>query len=97
MIPMGLVMLVVWFALMAAPPVRAFLGRHRVLVAVLVLPLQPFLLLLLIALGWTTFVDGPPDEEVGWRPILMGGIAYLYGLLAFAVVTAVQDRRGRRR
>ncbi|MGV9377522.1 hypothetical protein ACWDRB_16985 [Nonomuraea sp. NPDC003707] len=91
--PVPIVMLM-WFTLMALRPVRSFLSRRRVLVAVFILPLQPFALIGLSVAVWTAFTE---PSRVNWPVGLMFGLAYLNGLAAFALVTSLQDRFIRRR
>ncbi|MFI7641837.1 hypothetical protein [Nonomuraea sp. NPDC049400] len=87
-----------WFALMALRPVRSFLGRHRILVAVLILPLQPFALIGLGAAVWLALTE---FQSIDWAEaamyVAMFALAYLNGLAAFALVTSLQERLNRRR
>lgn len=64
-----------------------FFSRHRVLTAVLLLPYQPLLLIGIVALLITVWKD------VEIRGVVLGCVAYLNGLVAFALTTAIQDRR----
>lgn len=70
---------------------RDFLARNRLLTAVAVLPLQPLLGLGLVALVVTRW------DVLEIRGIALGLVAYVNGLVAFALTTAVQDRRLRTR
>lgn len=66
---------------------RSFLSRHRMLTAALMLPYQPTLLIgltVLLIVIWE-------DIEIRW--VVLGFVAYLNGLVAFALTTAIQDRR----
>ncbi|MEQ4720130.1 hypothetical protein [Nonomuraea sp. B19D2] len=87
-----------WFALMALRRVRSFLGRHRILVAVLILPLQPFALIGLGAAVWLALTE---FQSIDWAEaamfVAMFALAYLNGLAAFALVTSLQERLNRRR
>lgn len=75
---------IVWAVVLSLPRVRGFLGRHRVWVAVAVLPLQPFLLVGLIA----RLTSGSDIEAKYAAPVVL---AYVNGLVAFALVTGFQD------
>ncbi|WP_214323726.1 hypothetical protein [Nonomuraea sediminis] len=69
---------------------RGFLSRHRVLVALTLLPLQPVLGVavgVLLITGW---------QYVEVNGLILGVLAYLNGLVAFAIVAAIQDLRGQR-
>lgn len=71
---------------------RSFLARHRLLLAVTLLPLQPVLGVgvgVLLITQW---------DHVDGNGLVFGVIAYLAGLIAFGIVTGVQElRRARRR
>ncbi|MEV1005341.1 hypothetical protein [Nonomuraea sp. NPDC050202] len=64
---------------------RTFLARHRLLLAVTLLPLQPVLGVgvgVLLITQW---------DHVDGNGLVFGVIAYLAGLIAFGIVTGVQE------
>ncbi|MGW4475178.1 hypothetical protein [Nonomuraea sp. NPDC004354] len=70
---------------------RRFLSEHRLLVAVTVLPLQPILITGLAVLLITQW------GRLELSGVMLGVLAYVNGLVAFALVVAVQDLRQARR
>lgn len=84
-----LVLGAIWSVVLTRPRVRSVLGRHRVWVAVTVLPLQPLVLVLLVAVL--------ANEPVTANGVVVCVLAYVNGLVAFALVTAIQDARRRER
>jgi hypothetical protein len=83
----SIVALGIYLLIARAPRIRHALGRHRVLVAVFPPPLLPLLLLLIFAL-----LGG-----FAWPALLAVISAYISGLVAYALVTAVQDNRRQNR
>jgi hypothetical protein len=78
-----------WSVVLTRPRVRRVLGRHRVWVAVTVLPLQPLVLVLLVAVL--------ANEPVTANGVVLCVLAYVNGLVAFALVTGIQDALRRER
>ncbi|MFE3447784.1 hypothetical protein ACFXJ8_02520 [Nonomuraea sp. NPDC059194] len=70
---------------------RRFFGEHRVLTAVTILPLQPLLLIGVVALAISAW------EQLELSGVVICLIAYVNGLIAFAVVALAKDLRAVRR
>lgn len=80
----------VWSIVLTRPGVRSVVGRHRIWAALTVLPLQPFLLGAIAAL-----TSDQAEIEAKW--VVLGVLAYVNGLVAFALVTGIQDGMRRNR
>jgi hypothetical protein len=80
------------WVILALPRVRRVLARHRVLVAVTMLPIQPALTFFVIS----SAIELLPRLDIYWEDILFVIVAYLNGLVAFLVVIQIQELVSRR-
>ncbi len=85
MFVLALLALLIILPIMLVPGVRRFLGRHRVWVALASPVLLPTYALMILGLSLA------PEG----RAFAAAGLAYAAGVVAFALVTAIQDRSGR--
>ncbi|GAA5058720.1 hypothetical protein HNP84_005454 [Thermocatellispora tengchongensis] len=74
---------IVWAIVFSIPAARRLFGRHRVWVALTVLPLQPLVLVALV--DGLSSGDGAEAQDV-----TLNVLAYVNGLVAFGLVTGVQ-------
>ncbi|WP_152990478.1 hypothetical protein [Sphaerimonospora mesophila] len=90
---LGFLLTPITWVIIAFPRVRRVLARHRVLVAVTMLPIQPGAAVALIHSASFSL----RELDVYWEDILFVVAAYLNGLVAFLVVVHLQENVARMR